>query len=95
MIVTFLKAGYLCTLEVDHACVEGLIEGPLTEFRNFVPMISVKLPYIKLLNYNTTIKIDDRDFDATNPGVWCHSLHDLMSKRKFTSWDDYSKDQPV
>lgn len=92
MIMPFLKRGYLCTLDIDVACVEGLLEGPLPEHRNFVPMISVKLPYLQQLNYNTTIKIDDRDFDATNPGVWCHSLHSLLDRQTFTSWDDYSKD---
>ena len=56
-------------------------------------MISVKLPYIALLGYNAVIKLDDRDFAATNPGVWCHELHDLMSRDRFTSWDQYSQDE--
>jgi hypothetical protein len=67
----------------------------LCEYRNFVPQIRVSIPYIKLWNYNTMIKIDDNDFDATNPGVWTHSLHSLMSKRTFTDWDQYNKDQPI
>jgi len=41
------------------------------------------------------LKIDDVDFDATNPGVWTHSLHSLMSRDTFTSWDQYSKDQTI
>ena len=40
------------------------------------------VPYAKQWNYNTMIKIDDKDFKATNPGVWCHSLHDLMDTVK-------------
>jgi hypothetical protein len=39
------------------------------------------------------IKIDDRDFEATNPGVWCHSLHDLMDHSKLTVWKDYKNDK--
>ena len=34
-------------------------------------MISVLLPYIdQQWNYNACIKIDDKDFKASNPGVW-------------------------
>ena len=39
------------------------------------------------------IKIDDKDFKATNPGVWTHSLHDLKDRSKFTSWDKYKNDE--
>ena len=34
-------------------------------------------------------------FDATNPGVWTHSLHKLMDRRKFTPWTDYAKDEVI
>lgn len=86
--------GY-CTLDLDVACVEGLLESGMIEHNRFVPMISVKLPYIEQLNYNTTIKIDDKDFDKSNPGVWCHSLQDLTKKSAFTPWIDYNDDKPL
>lgn len=95
MILPFLNQGIWCTLDLDVSAVEGLLEGSLTEQALFIPMISVKLPYIKQLGYNATIKLDDRDFNATNPGVWCHSVHDLMDRNKFTSWDKYTKDQTL
>ena len=101
MIDLMLRSGhggdhrYFCTLDLDVSCAEGLLEGPLVEYSNFIPMISVKLPYSKLLGYNATIKLDDKDFKATNPGVWCHSLHDLMDRNKFTGWDKYTKDEVV
>ena len=38
------------------------------------------------------LKIDDKDFKATNPGVWSHSLHDLQDRKKFTPWADYKND---
>jgi hypothetical protein len=84
-----------CTLDVDIAQVEGLLESALVEYHNFIPMISVKLPYIKQLGYNATIKIDDRDFAATNPGVWCHSLHSLQKREVFTDWFKYTKDEVI
>jgi len=93
MITPFLKAGYMCTLDIDSTCVEGLCESSLPEYNNFIPMISVKLPYIQLLGYNATIKLDDKDFAATNPGVWCHSLHELRDRKVFTNWSEYTKDE--
>jgi hypothetical protein len=95
MILYFLQKGYLCTLDIDVNCVEGLLESSLTEDHNFIPMISVKLPYIKLLGYNATLKIDDKDFAATNPGVWCHSIHELQNRDHFTDWSKYTKDETL
>jgi hypothetical protein len=92
MITDFLSRGYLCTLDIDVKAVEGLVEGPLCEYNNFIPMISVKLPYVQMLGYNATIKLDDKDFRATNPGVWCHSLHELRDRKVFTDWSKYTKD---
>jgi hypothetical protein len=58
-------------------------------------MISVKLPYIEQLGYNACLKIDDKDFDASNPGVWVHRVHDLKSKSLFTDWSKYTTDEIV
>jgi hypothetical protein len=95
MIVHFLKLGYVCSLDIPVTHVEDFNDTCLCEYRNFVPQIQVSIPYVKLWNYNTMIKIDDSDFDATNPGVWTHSLHSLMSRRTFTDWDQYNEDKPV
>jgi hypothetical protein len=56
-------------------------------------MLSVKLPYIKQLGYNATLKIDDKDFEFSNPGVWCHSLHALQKRAVFTPWSKYTQDE--
>ena len=95
MIQPFLAAGYLCTLDIDVSCVPGLLETGLTESCNFIPMISVKLPYIQQLGYNATIKLDDQDFNYSNPGVWCHSVHELQNRSKFTDWSKYTKDEII
>ena len=95
MIQPLLDRGYWCTLDLDVKSAEGLLESGLVEHHKFIPMISVKLPYLTQLGYNATIKLDDKDFAATNAGVWCHSLHDLMDRTKFTSWDQYTKDEVV
>ena len=95
MIMYFLERGRLCTLDIPISAVEEFHEGGLCEYRNFIPQIRVSVPYTKLWNYNTMLKIDDKDFDATNPGVWCHSLHSLMSRETFTGWDDYEGDSKL
>ena len=95
MIHPFLSKGILCTLDIDVNQVEGLLESGLTERRNFIPMISVKLPYIQQLGYNATIKLDDKNFAATNPGVWCHSIHELQNRGCFTGWSKYSQDEVI
>ena len=101
MIDLMLRSGlggdhcYMCTLDLDVGLAEELLNGLLTEYNNFIPMLSVKLPYIKQLGYNATLKLDDRDFRATNPGVWCHNLHDLQSRSVFTDWNQYTKDETL
>ena len=95
MIADCLQKGFLCTLDLDSTCVEGLVESSLVEYNNFIPMISVKLPSLQLLGYNAIIKLDDKDFAATNPGVWCHSLHELRDRTKFTDWSKYTKDEVI
>jgi hypothetical protein len=95
MIVHFLKLGYVCSLDIPVTHVEDFNDTCLCEYRNFIPQIRISIPYVKLWNYNTMIKIDDNDFDATNPGVWTHSLHSLMSRRTFTDWDQYNEDSTI
>ena len=95
MIFPFLGQDYWCTLDIDVNQVEGLLESGLTEHYKFIPMISVKLPYLQQLGYNATIKLDDKDFAASNPGVWCHQIHDLMTRNKFTDWSRYTQDEVI
>lgn len=93
MITHFLKQNYQCSLDIPIACAEEFLESGLTEYDNFIPQLRVPVPYAKLWNYNTMLKIDDKDFKASNPGVWCHSLHDLMDREKFTDWTEYGLDK--
>ena len=93
MITYFLDRGNWCSLDIPLSAVEEFNDGGLNEYDRFIPQIRVPIPYIKLWNYNTMLKIDDKDFCATNPGVWCHSLHDLMDREKFTDWTKYGLDK--
>lgn len=93
LIQSFLEKDVLCTLDIPLKHVEEFHETGLCEYDNFIPQIRVPIPYVRLWNYNTMVKIDDKDFKATNPGVWCHSLHDLMAHDKFTDWQKYRNDK--
>jgi hypothetical protein len=95
MIEFFLEKGYLCSLDIPLSAVEEFHDGSLNEHSNFIPQIRVPIPYVKLWNYNTMIKIDDKDFKATNPGVWSHSLHTLMDRKNFTDWSQYKNDEII
>lgn len=95
MIFHFLDKGMLCSLDIPMSQVEEFHESGYCEYHNFIPQIRVPIPYIKLWNYNTMLKIDDKDFKATNPGVWSHSLHTLMDRSKFADWAQYQNDEIV
>jgi hypothetical protein len=95
MIRFFLEKDYLCSLDIPLNQVEEFHDSGLCESNNFIPQIRVPIPYVKLWNYNTMLKIDDKDFKATNPGVWSHSLHTLMDRSKFTDWNQYKNDEIV
>ena len=93
MITYFLERDYPCSLDIPLSAVEEFNDGGLNDYSNFIPQIRVPIPYIKLWNYNTMLKIDDKDFKATNPGVWSHSLHKLMDRSAFTDWTCYENDE--
>jgi hypothetical protein len=95
MIDQCLEADYWCTLDFDVSVTQGVLEMPVIGHRRFIPQISVKLPYLQQLGYNATIKLDDIDFAATNPGVWCHTLYSLTTRETFTNWDQYGKDEII
>lgn len=95
MIKPFLKLNLWCTLDLDVSEVEGLLESGLCEYDQFIPQISVKIPYLQQLNYNATIKIDDKDFKATNPGVWCMPLNEMLKRDYYTNWTLYGKDKVI
>jgi len=97
VIKELLKRDFWVTLDFDYKHYEDILDSLVqwNEHDRFITQLSVKLPYTDLLNYNTCIKVDDKDFRATNPGVWVHHLHDLKDRSKFTDWSQYGKDSPI
>ncbi len=95
MIAPLLKQGIYVTLDFDVAYAQDLHEEGWCEYNNFIPMIRVKIPYIRLYNYHTTIKIDDLTWGKSNPGVWCHPLHELQQREAYTDWSQYVGDTVI
>lgn len=92
LVFGLLKKGFWVTLDFDVRYTEWILESGFSEHNQFIPMISVKLPYIDQLGYNACLKLDDKDFDASNHGVWVHSVHKLLDRQVFTDWSKYTKD---
>lgn len=87
--------GLFVTIDHDVSLSTKVVEQGWTDNGLFIPMVSIKIPYVEQYGYNAIFKIDDKDFNSTNPGVWCHTLHDLTRHDKFTGWDEYKKDLPL
>jgi hypothetical protein len=94
LLANLLYAELWVTLDIDSKFVDMSSDLLSTAscYDTFIPMFSFKVPYIKNLNYNACVKIDDKDFKASNPGVWVHHLHDLMDRKKFNDWSAYTND---
>ena len=97
IISTLLEADVWVTLDFDskYANHEWFHDQGWSESRKFIPMIAVRLPYIDAFNYNTTLKLDDKSFEGTNTGVWCHQLHDLKDRSNYTDWSEYVGDEVI
>ena len=95
MIKAMLTANYWCTLDFGVEYAKDVLAMGLDEHDKYISMISVKLPYIRKFNYNATLKIDDTTWGHSNPGVWCHSLHELQKRRVYTDWSEYVGDTTI
>lgn len=90
----FLQRGVLCSLDVPGDSLRLIEQSALLSYNNFIPQVCVKIPNINKWK-NATLKLDDIDFNATNPGVWCHQLKKLQIDSVFTDWSKYNEDKPV
>ncbi len=95
MILEILNYEIWVTLDFDIKHLNWVQNQSWFNKENFIPQISIKLPNIKNMNINTMLKLDDIDFKATNPGVWCHKLSNLQTTDTFTDWEEYKGDTPL
>jgi len=95
LISAVIRSNLQVTLDFDVVYVGSMLEFGWNENFNFIPMISVKLPFIDQLGYNAVIKLDDIGYEESNPGVWIHNISDLTDRTKFTSWREYTNDKII
>lgn len=75
LLVTYEALGVDKIVDLDH--------------HNLIHLLSVPVPKAK--RTNLFIKIDDIDFNATNPGVWTVNVGKLQDH--FTPWSAYEGDE--
>ncbi len=98
LITKLLDKGFWVTLDYpahQHETVLKMLNAGIWQCRLFVPMLSVRIPKVQTSSVNLTIKIDDIDFKATNPGVWCLNHHEITDSNRFTDWNEYGDDVVV
>ena len=90
----FLDKGYWVTFDTSPTPRFEDIHNLLSN-RKFTIVYGLRMDNVKKMKGNIVIKIDDADFKATNPGVWCWSVRDLINEDHFTDWREYKGDEIV
>ena len=91
-----LDRGYWVTVDYPyelHRLVSKKFQTCWTHDK-FIPFCSIIFPFTED-DKQLCFKVDDEDFNKTNPGVWSMSMEDFKDKSGFTKWDQYKKDQPI
>jgi len=95
-IMKFLEHGYYVTVDYPfelHQLVSQKF-ALLWKHEKFIPFCSIIMPDSEE-DSSLCFKIDDINFNKTNPGVWTMSMKDFKDKAGFTKWDDYKQDEPM
>lgn len=95
MIKHCLDAGYDCSLDIPQTHAYDFVACELQKNTRFHPQIYIKLQNIEHYNANTHIKIDDRNFAATNKGVWTVALDKIVNNDTLTEWNEYLNDEVI
>ena len=96
LIKRLMRKGYWCTIDYPHSVhteVKERFKEIWTEDK-FIPFCSVIFPNSEG-DDNLCIKVDDVDFNKTNPGVWTMTMDHFKQSAGFTSWSEYKKDEPI
>jgi len=95
-IIRLLRKGYYVTIDYPHSLhneVKARFEGIWTH-EKFIPFCSIIFPKSED-DDNLCIKVDDVDFNKTNPGVWTMTMDEFKQSAGFTSWKEYKQDEPI
>ena len=91
-----LRKGYWVTIDYPHSLHDEVKERfkEIWNDEKFIPFCSIIFPNSEQ-DDNLCIKIDDVDFNKTNPGVWTMTMKDYKQSSGFTSWKEYKQDEPM
>ena len=96
LIKRLMDKGYWCTIDYKHS-VHAEVKARFKDIwkeEKFIPFCSVIFPDSED-DDNLCIKVDDVDFNKTNPGVWTMTMDQFKQSAGFTSWSEYKKDEPI
>ena len=96
LIKRLMDKGYWCTIDYQHS-VHADVKERFSQIWNeekFIPFCSIIFPDSENDN-NLCIKVDDVDFNKTNPGVWTMTMDNFKQSAGFTSWEHYKQDEPL
>ena len=86
---------YMVSIEHNLTQSQWFLESGYAENNMVIPVLSVAVPFIAQYGNNACLKIYDKGFNETNPGVWVHSYNDITKTEAFTHWNEYRDDLPV
>ncbi len=91
-----LNDGYYVTIDYQYKIHDEVKKNYSHVWNNekFIPFCSIIFENSEEDN-NLCIKIDDVDFNKTNPGVWTMTMNEFKQSSGFTSWNDYKQDEPI
>ena len=91
-----LNDGYFVTIDYQYSIHKEVKKnyGHVWTHPKFIPFCSVIFEDSED-DDQLCIKVDDVDFNKTNPGVWTMSMNHFKQTSGFTSWNEYKKDQPI
>ena len=95
-IMKFLEQNYYVTVDYPFELHQMVSQKFALVWKHprFIPFCSIIMPDSEE-DSSLCFKIDDIDFNKTNPGVWTMNMKDFKDKAGFTKWDEYIKDEPI
>ena len=96
LIKKLMDKGYWCTIDYQYSVHEDVKErfADIWTEEKFIPFCSIIFPKSED-DDNLCIKVDDIDFNKTNPGVWTMTMNHFKQSSGFTSWKEYKQDEPI
>ena len=95
-IIQLCDKGYYVTVDYPYELHDEVKEkfNIVWKHEKFIPFCSIIFPHTED-DTQLCIKVDDTDFNKTNPGVWTMRMNDFKSKSGHTKWEEYKKDEPI